>query len=469
MFSTVINCLARSMSHSSPCSPANHPAQVAQQYPHDWKPSNHPDAACIRAAVSRKFSHWHPPTILSILLGGAVCLLHLGGVNQRNFMFSRKFNWRKFSRRSLLVIVLIGTLLVAARLALPYAVQRYVNQVLNRIPGYRGQIGTVTISLWRGAYQIQDLRLQKLSGTVPMPFFEVKTVDLMLEWSELFHGALVGQITLYQPKLNYVAGPTAAQSQTTIDKSWQQSVTELFPLRINHFRIINGEVHFHNFYSEPPVDLVLNDIQADASNLQNSRRRGENLFATVDITGHPLTEASLRVHLLVDPLAPKPTFTMNGELLKVPLEQLNTYFMAYGDFEIKGGQLDLYTEMAASNGSVKGYVKPILLHTAVNVWSGHETKAAQYVIEPLVALLSLIMKNWSHDQFATTIPVSGNFDDPRLDSWTAFINLLKNAWVEALKPGLNGSVNLPAGQDAKPLPVENKPSAPLKLLPAGSH
>jgi len=384
-------------------------------------------------------------------------------------MLSPKFNWRKLSRRSFIAILVVATLLVAARLALPYAVQRYVNQVLSQIPGYRGQIGTVTISLWRGAYQIRDLRLDTLSGKVPVPFFEAKTVDLMIEWSELFHGALVGQITLYQPKLNYVTGPTAAESQTSIDESWQQSVTELFPLRINRLQVVSGEVHFHNFYSQPPVDLVLNDIHADATNLQNSRRHGENLFATVDITGHPLKEASLRVHLLVDPLAPKPTFTMNGELLHVPLEQLNTYFMAYGDFEIKGGQLDLYTELTASKGNVKGYVKPILQHTAVNVWSGHETKPAQYVIEPLVALLSLIMKNWSHDQFATTIPVSGNFDDPSLDSWTAFINLLKNAWVEAVKPGLNGTVNLPATKDAKEPAVAKKPSAPPKSLPAGSH
>ena len=263
-------------------------------------------------------------------------------------MLSPKFNWRKLSRRSFIAILVVATLLVAARLALPYAVQRYVNQVLSQIPGYRGQIGTVTISLWRGAYQIRDLRLDTLSGKVPVPFFEAKTVDLMIEWSELFHGALVGQITLYQPKLNYVTGPTAAESQTSIDESWQQSVTELFPLRINRLQVVSGEVHFHNFYSQPPVDLVLNDIHADATNLQNSRRHGENLFATVDITGHPLKEASLRVHLLVDPLAPKPTFTMNGELLHVPLEQLNTYFMAYGDFEIKGGQLDLYTELTAN-------------------------------------------------------------------------------------------------------------------------
>jgi len=372
-------------------------------------------------------------------------------------MTLRKFNWRKLSRRTLIVLGVIGVLLVGARLALPYVVERYVNKVLNRIPGYRGHIGTVTISLWRGAYQIYDVRLDKLSGNLPVPFFEAKSVDLMIEWGELFHGSLVGQITVRQPKLNFVTGPTEAESQTAMDKSWQQHVTELFPLRINLFRVVDGEVHFHNYHSDPPVDLRLDDLQAEATNLQNSRRQGENLFATVDITGHPLKESSLRLHLRVDPLAAKPTFTLNGELLAVPLVALNSYLMVYGGFEVDGGKLDLYTELAAMDGHVEGYVKPILQHTSVKVWSGDETKLSQYFIEPLVALMSLIMKNWPHDNFATRIPVSGNFDDPRLDSWTGFVNLFKNAWVEAVKPGVDGPGKTPAAKATAESKTGNPP------------
>jgi uncharacterized protein YhdP len=378
-------------------------------------------------------------------------------------MILRKFNWSKVSRRTLITMVVIALLLVAARVALPYVVQRYVNNVLRQIPDYRGEIGPVTMSLWRGAYQIHDLRLQKLSGNIPVPFFEAKTVDLMIEWRELLHGSPVGQIILYQPKLNYVAGPTAADSQSTINESCQQQVNELFPLRINHFQVVDGEVHFHNFYSQPKVDLTLDDIQAQVSNLQNSRHYREKLFATVDITGHPLKQASLKMHLLVDPLATQATFSMNGELLAVPLNHFNNYFMAYGGFEVDGGQLDLYTEMTAVNGHVEGYVKPILQHTSVKVWSGHETKPSQYVVEPLVALLSLIMKNWPHDQFATKIPVAGNFADPRLNSWAAFINLLKNAWVEAVKPGIDDTGHSPAVQ--KPAETQASSQQPAATKP----
>ncbi len=226
---------------------------------------------------------------------------------------------------------------------------------------------------------------------------------------------------------------------------------------------MGGEVHFHNFSSQPTVDLALADIQAEARNLQNSRRVGQNLFATVDISGHPLPGASLKAHLLVDPLAARPSFNWDGELLTVPLEHLNPYLMAYAGFEVTGGQLDLYTKLASVNGYMQGYIKPIVHHTAVKVWSGHETKPSQYIVEPLVALLSLFMKNWSQDQFATTIPVSGNFDDPRLDSWTAFINLLKNAWVEAAKPGITSADTLTAGKktpaspEVKPHPIPPSP------------
>jgi len=332
---------------------------------------------------------------------------------------------------------------------MPYVLQRYVNHVLNEIPGYRGDIGTVNLKLWRGAYQIQDLRLQKTTGKVPVPFFEAKTVDLMIEWRELFHGAIVGQVTLYEPKLNYVEGPDEASSQTNIDNSWQASATELFPLRINRFRLVDGEIHFRNFHTQPKVDVFLKDVQAEARNLKNTQRLGDKLFAIIDVTGQPARGSSLTAHMRLNPFATKSTFDLKGELLGYPLVNLNNYLMTYSGFEVRGGHLDVYTEMTAVNGSMDGYIKPILKNTAVKVWSGQESNPTQYVLEPLKSFISLFMKNWPHNQFATKIPVSGDFDDPRIHSWIAFLNLIKNAWVKAAEPGLDQSTSHPTTRDMK--------------------
>ena len=52
--------------------------------------------------------------------------------------------WRKFRVARWIVLGLVA-LLVAARLALPYAVERYVNDQLNHSPDYTGRVGKIHI------------------------------------------------------------------------------------------------------------------------------------------------------------------------------------------------------------------------------------------------------------------------------------------------------------------------------------
>ena len=37
--------------------------------------------------------------------------------------------------------------------------------------GYQGKVGEIDVHLWRGAYSIRDVRLVKMTGNVPVPFF----------------------------------------------------------------------------------------------------------------------------------------------------------------------------------------------------------------------------------------------------------------------------------------------------------
>jgi hypothetical protein len=142
---------------------------------------------------------------------------------------------------SALIVLAVGV--IGLRLALPHLVRNYVNRTLSKIPDYRGEVGDIDIHLWRGAYTIHDANVVRTSGKVPVPFFSAPRVDLSVQWRELFHRALVGNIQIYRAKLNFVKGPTEETSQTRVDSSWQDRVKELFPLRINRFEIIDGQVH----------------------------------------------------------------------------------------------------------------------------------------------------------------------------------------------------------------------------------
>jgi uncharacterized protein involved in outer membrane biogenesis len=96
----------------------------------------------------------------------------------------------------LLVIVLI---LGVGRIFLPSLVRDYVDRSLDRNPLYDGKIGKVQIHLWRGAYSIEDVRIHKKTGNVPVPFFAAKKVDFALEWKALIQRQVVGRVRMIQP------------------------------------------------------------------------------------------------------------------------------------------------------------------------------------------------------------------------------------------------------------------------------
>ena len=97
-----------------------------------------------------------------------------------------RLNVRKgwFVGLGILIVVLIGL-----RAAAPFAVQRYVNRVLDRAEGYNGRIGDVDLALIRGAYQIEDVEILKSDGKVPVPLFKSPLVDLSIEWPHDFQHA----------------------------------------------------------------------------------------------------------------------------------------------------------------------------------------------------------------------------------------------------------------------------------------
>src|SRR5437868_2697961 len=71
---------------------------------------------------------------------------------------SRKSSrWQKLFILLLVLVVIFGI----GRAVLPWTIRGYVNRTLDRNPIYAGEIGPVEVHLWRGAYSIRDVRLNK--------------------------------------------------------------------------------------------------------------------------------------------------------------------------------------------------------------------------------------------------------------------------------------------------------------------
>ena len=91
-----------------------------------------------------------------------------------------------FVRKTRWIVLGILVFAIAVRAVLPYVVKSYVNKTLDEIPGYKGYVEDIDLNLWRGAYEIEGLRLDKVEGDIPVPFFSSPKIDLSIEWGALF-------------------------------------------------------------------------------------------------------------------------------------------------------------------------------------------------------------------------------------------------------------------------------------------
>jgi hypothetical protein len=342
-----------------------------------------------------------------------------------------------------LLIVVVAAVIVV-HFCLAFWVRDYVNRKLSEIPDYRAHVQDVTLHLWRGAYQIHNIKIEKTSGRVPVPFFSAPLVDLSVQWKALFEGAFVGKIDFHRPQLNFVNGRTKAEQQAAVDEPWTQKIKQLFPLKFNRFAVHNGEVHYRDFSSDPKVDVMIYDVQMVATNLTNSKKLSKTLVAEFQATGRPLGDGHARCQMSLDPYAAKPTFALNLELSDIPLPKLNDFAKAYGHFSFASGTLLLATQMSAKDGAFSGYVEPVFDN--MNIGSPEELAKNPFngIWQTIVDGLTKIIRNQPKNRFGTKIPFAGTFDQPQPAILTTIFNFFRNAFVKAFEGKLEGeNLHLP--------------------------
>ena len=348
--------------------------------------------------------------------------------------------WRRVSHMSEWILALI-ILLVAARIALPFIIKAYVNHELNKAHDYTGKIGNVNVQLWRGGYRIRQIEILKRNGGVQSPFFSARELDLLIEWRELFHGSIVGQVVLDQPRVNFVTGPTEEQKQTGKDERWDKMLESLFPFNLNRVEISNGEIHFQDPFSTPPVNIYMSRLSVVATNLTNARDLKQKLPSGLTASGSTVGGGELNLQLQMNLLDAKPTYEINCGLTNVNLVALNDYLRAYGKFDVERGVFAIYTSVASDNGNYEGYFKVFFNDLDIFAWEKERKKNILEIFwQAIVGGVATVFKNHPKDQLATKVPISGTYTNSSIGVWTATGTLLQNAFIHALTPKLDQHV-----------------------------
>lgn len=345
-------------------------------------------------------------------------------------------------RRWLIAVAILIAVLIAARIAMPFVVEDYVNGRLSRLDAYRGHIGDVDIHLWRGAYSIDAIEIVKKDAARAVPFFKTQRLNLSVEWRSLFRGSLVAEAIFQSPEVNLIQAKAESDSQLGDEENWNRTLESLFPFRFNTITVNDGTIRFLAPGISSKDAITARQVSGEVSNLTNVLDAGKRAFADFAITGTVLDGAPARVGGSVDAFAAQPTFDVNMEVKKIQLPQANPWLREYIKADAEAGTFELYLELAAADGKFTGYAKPILQDVDLYRSGEPEENPLKRAWEGFLDFAANVLENPDAEQVAARIPFTGTLEDPETNLFATIASVMRNAFVSAFARSLEGSITL---------------------------
>jgi hypothetical protein len=353
-----------------------------------------------------------------------------GGTPLSRFLIRLGQFARRVGRNTLIVALVLLIAFLAVWYTAPILLCNYLNKRGASLPDYILHIQQVHIHPITCGVTLRGLRLVKRSDKIPVPFFTCPRMEVSMQWWELIHFHTVSVISLYQPVVNFVNGPTPETTQTFLEPAWVTAVKQLVPLEINRFTISDGDVHYMDFHADPQINMEMDQLQLSLDNLTNSTHSKELMPSTAYITGRPFKTGMLEAGLALNVDLKQPTFAEKVRLQNIPAVDLNAFLAKYGSVYAKSGNLAFYTEMVSAKGKFNGYAKPFFQNLQFEPMPKDRDGLAA-IWASLVNGVKDLLEN-DDKAVATTVPISGSYSDPNVDFWSAAFGLLKNAYLQAL-------------------------------------
>jgi hypothetical protein len=346
-------------------------------------------------------------------------------------------------KKSYKILIGIAVVLIIVRLILPYVVLKYANKKLTAIPGYYGHVDDIDISLYRGAYIIKDAYLNKLDSVSKKQteFFKSPLLDLSVEWRALFHGRIVGELEFDYPELIFTKDKAEFNDVKKDTADFRKLLKDFMPLKVNRFEVKEGAIHYIDKSGKMPIDIALSHTHILALNLSNVTNK--NIVLPSSVTAQAgAYEGTLNFNMKLDALAKAPTFDLNAEMKNTNLALLNTALKKYGNVDVNKGNFSVYMEMATKEGRFKGYVKPIIKDLDVVGPEDASDNILHKIWESIVGAAGVALKNQKKDQIATKVDIEGNLKNPKVHTLDAVMEILRNAFIQALVPKIDNEISI---------------------------
>jgi hypothetical protein len=207
-------------------------------------------------------------------------------------------------------------------------------------------------------------------------------------------------------------------------------------VRIDQGRIENSEFGFVNQATTPSYRLFISGTDIELENWSNQLSEGT---AKVQLKGLLMGSGATQIRGAFRPETKSPDFDLSVKILKTQVKSLNQVLRAYGGTDVAAGVFSVFSEMAVKNGQVQGYLKPLFKDvTAYDPAQDKDKGLLTKIFEKTINVASSLLKNTPRGEVATKADVSGPVENPQASTWEMVATLFKNAFFDAVLPGLEG-------------------------------
>jgi hypothetical protein len=358
-------------------------------------------------------------------------------------VLTKKQKRARHGRRFLRVFITISALIILLHIFAPMILLAVINKEMANMKEYTGHINALQFNLFTGQVTVKEFTMKKKGGKIPVPFVDVDRLWVGIDMKAVWHKRIVAKIEVDNFQLNFVKGPTKETSQTSVDKSWIDYFDKLIPIDINILKVNDGNIHYRDFHSNPRVDVYLDKFYVVGENLSTVKDTTKALPASLKVTANAYggsLDVNSKVNIFQQGI---PDFDVNAELKNLPLTYINNFLRAYAKLDVQKGTFSVYSEAACKDGLLKGYVKPLVKD--LDVIDTRERKGMplkDQIIESLVEVVAWIFENKKTKNVATKVEFSGRINKPYISIWGIIGETLINAFIEALMPTLENSINI---------------------------
>jgi len=364
---------------------------------------------------------------------------------------SRRPPTRRVGRVAAVAAGALVLLLFAVQFAGSAIATRLANRRLADLPEFGGRVGRVHVVPWGARVVVRDFLLWQRGQEGAGPIVAAPRTELDLAFLPLFAGRIRGEIRIVDPAITLrregiAAAPEKEEKDEAAEKAerdrrlgemrrWQQVMRDSFPMELSRFEVSGGTVRVEDRAAQPPSTVELTGLKVVLTDLRTKPAGDRRRPSTGRLEALVAGSGRLQVTVEADPAADTPEFGAKLQMEGLALTGLRDFLHSAAKVDVTAGTFDVYIEVDATGGAYEGYVKPFLKDVEFEPVKDPNEPAVKRLVAQTADAVTDLLKN-EEEKVATRAPFQGNFADNRVDVWTTIENLLRNAFVQSLREGL---------------------------------